>query len=214
MPKTAPRALCAAAVACLALATACSPTPAPAAAAAQAAADPEAPEMARGMDLLNRQSGFAASTVFRGILGRNPTHYGAQYQLARALDLAGYPVEARAEWTRALTAAEGYSDTASVRVIQARLARPDTLSQEQLMARGLHLLYDRAEYPAAVEEFRAVLARNPTHYGAHYQLATALEGAGNVAEARSWWTRMLAMAEQIKDQPTVEHARGRLEATR
>lgn len=180
---------------------------------ASAAAPSDSALMAKGLEL--EEAGGAADAVasFKTILERNPTHYGAHYQLARALDLAGRPVEARAEWENVLPMAEQYNDTANLNRVRARLAQPDTLSQEQRMARGLYSLYRQGDPASAVTEFRQLLEQNPTHYGAHYQIAKALDQAGQSVEARKWWTKMLAMAEAINDQITADTARARIRRT-
>ena len=59
-------------------------------------------------------------------------------------------------------------------------------SPEALMKAGLDALYTRNDPNAAAAQFRRLLAVNPTHYGATYQLATALDRAGRPAEARPW----------------------------
>lgn len=87
----------------------------------------------------------------------------------------------------------------------------DTTSQEALMKIGLDALYGRHDPEAAAREFRKVLALNPTHYGATYQLATALDRAGKGAEARPLWEKALAMAEGYHDKATADTARARLQ---
>ncbi len=51
-------------------------------------------------------------------------------------------------------------------------------AERDLMQSGLDLLYRRQQPDAAAEQFRSVLAHNPTHYGATFQLAMALDRAG------------------------------------
>src|SRR5712692_8360719 len=77
-------------------------------------------------------------------------------------------------------------------------------SEAALMQVGLDLLYADSDPAAAAAQFRKVLERNPTHYGATFQLATALDRAGQPAEARPVWERMLRMAEAIGDGPTAD----------
>src|SRR5262245_52398673 len=78
------------------------------------------------------------------------------------------------------------------------------------MQAGLDTLYTRNDPAAAAAEFRKVLAQNPTHYGATYQLATALDRAGKPDEARPYWEKMLPMAEAVRDDATLATARARL----
>lgn len=174
-------------------------------------AQSDAQLMEKGTQLLY-QSGdpVAAEGVFRQVLSRTPTHYGAHYQLAVAMDRGGKPSEARAEWAEVVKMAEAIKDSTTLQTARARLAMPDTASQSGLMARGVHLMYQQNKPSEAVDQFRAVLARNPTHYGATYQLAVALDRVGRAGEAKPVWERVLPMAIQFKDQRTIDTARARL----
>lgn len=79
------------------------------------------------------------------------------------------------------------------------------------MKAGLDALYVRNDSKSAVIQFRKVLALNPNHYGATFQLASALDRAGDLAEARLFWEKMLEMAETVKDEATAGTARARLQ---
>ncbi len=57
------------------------------------------------------------------MLERNPTHYGATFQLARALDRARKPIEARPLWEKVLRMAEGYGDKATADTARERLEK-------------------------------------------------------------------------------------------
>ena len=81
---------------------------------------------------------------------------------------------------------------------------------DALMQAGLDALYAEGDPAVAAAAFRKVLALNPNHYGATYQLATALDRAGKRDEARPLWEKVLKMAEGYKDQPTADTARARL----
>lgn len=169
--------------------------------------------MARGLAAARDGGAKNAVTTFREILQRTPSHYGAQYQLAAALDLAGQPTNARVEWQHVLDAADRIGDSTTIATARRRLAAPDTVSQATMMAAGLDLLYDQRKPALAVTAFRGVLQRNPSHYGAHFQLATALDRAGNATEARAWWSKLLPMAQAIEDRPTLTLAKARLART-
>ena len=78
------------------------------------------------------------------------------------------------------------------------------------MQAGLAALYRRNDPAEAAARFRAVLARNPAHYGATLQLAKTLDRSGNSGEALTLWTKVLGMAETARDSVTVESARARL----
>jgi len=81
---------------------------------------------------------------------------------------------------------------------------------EVLMRRGLAELYADANPTAAVETFRAVLGLHPSHYGATFQLASALDRAGRREEAVYLWLRMLELAEVANDEGTLTTVRARL----
>lgn len=176
-----------------------------------AAADAEPQLMQQGTGLLYQGGDpIGAEAVFREVLRRNPAHYGAQYQLAVSLDRGGKPVEARPLWEAVLRNAESARDSQTARTARARLAAPDTASATAMMALGLDLLYKRNNAAAAAEQFRKILERNPTHYGATYQLATALDKSGQTAQARRVWEKVLGMAVTYKDARIEETARNRL----
>jgi len=178
---------------------------------AQAGAQTDAQVMDRGLQQLYKGNDpVGAEQTFRSILARNATHYGARYQLAVALDRGGRPVEARTEWTQVLQQAQTYNDSATMRTALARLGSPDTASVTATMTLGLDLLYRQNNPGAAEEQFRKVLQKNPAHYGATYQLATALDKQGKEALARPLWTKVLGMATMYKDERTAATARARL----
>jgi Tfp pilus assembly protein PilF len=79
-----------------------------------------------------------------------------------------------------------------------------------MMAVGLELLRKKNNPAAAADQFRELLRKNPTHYGAHLQLAKALDLAGKPAEARPYWEKLLSMAQAINDTATIITARTRL----
>jgi cytochrome c-type biogenesis protein CcmH/NrfG len=85
---------------------------------------------------------------------------------------------------------------------------PET--EEAMMKAGLEALYARGDPNAAAAQFGKILERNPNHYGATFQLATALERAGKTAEARAQWQKMLALAEALRDKETAAVARARI----
>jgi Tfp pilus assembly protein PilF len=175
-----------------------------------AVADPDAQLMARGLSEMQANMPGVAERTFRELLAKNPNHYGGHYQLAVALDRGGKPAEARKEWEYMRSAAQQIGDTTTLRTVDTRLAAPDTASQEATMALGLDLLYSQNNPAAAADEFRKVLRRNPTHYGATYQLATALDKAGQRAAAKPYWEKALGMAISYKDSTTASTARARL----
>ena len=65
----------------------------------------------------------AAADQFRKVLERNPNHYGATFQLARALDRAGKPAEARPIWEKMLKMAEASNDKDTLNTVLRRLEK-------------------------------------------------------------------------------------------
>jgi Flp pilus assembly protein TadD len=174
-------------------------------------ATPEA-AMKAGLDALYSKNDPAAAVAqFRNVLAMNPTHYGATYQLAAALDRAGDP-EARVYWEKMLPMALSARDDATAATVRVRLQRAPTSEELQAaaMKAGLDALNSKNDPAAAVAHFRKVLAMNPTHYGATYQLAAALDRAGQREEATPLWRKVLEMAGSYHDEATAKTARERL----
>jgi len=166
---------------------------------------PESEEtlMKSGLDALyTRHDPATAAAQFRKVLQINPTHYGATYQLAAALDAAGKSEEARAVWEKMLPMAESINDKSSADTARAHLADAE-------MKAGLDAL-SRHDAAAAIVRFRKALEYNPTHYGANYQLASALDAADKADEARPLWEKVLRMADETHDEKTASTARAHL----
>jgi tetratricopeptide (TPR) repeat protein len=175
--------------------------------------------MTQGLEALyKKHDPLLAAARFREVLAQNPEHYGATFQLATALEQAGKPAEARPVWAKMLAMAEATRDAATIEQARARLAEINKLAPPSAevdpdaegMRLGLDALYTQHDPPGAVIQLRKVLAHNPEHYGATFQLATALDRAGRPAEARPLWIKVLKMAEAIKDTSSVTTARTRL----
>ncbi len=80
--------------------------------------------MTRGLEALYRaHDPGEAATYFRKVLARNPDHYGANYQLARVLDLLGSSEEAERYWKRTLELAGRFADTATAGIATRRLMK-------------------------------------------------------------------------------------------
>ena len=175
--------------------------------------------MTAGLDALhNKRDPATAIARFREVLAQSPEHYGATYQLATALEMAGDARSARPVWEKMLKMAEAIQDAATVETARARLAEIDKVlgpaqppdPDEGEMKAGMDALYNQKDPAAAAARFRKVLARNATHYGATFQLATALDQLKKPAEARPHWQKILEMAEAIQDTKTADTARARL----
>src|SRR5262249_29209391 len=105
----------------------------------------------------------------------------------------GRLLEARGEW---LQAAEAYD----------RALGADPTSTDAAMRAGLVYRHHLGHGASAAERFRTVLALDPRHYGAHYQLAVALLAAGRRDEAQAAWRQFVPMAEAIGDRASIEVA--------
>src|SRR5437667_10693756 len=88
--------------------------------------------------------------------------------------------------------------------------KPAANDDEGLMEAGLEALHTGHDPETAIADFRKVLEHTPDHYGATFQLATALEAAGRRDEARPLWEKMVAMAERQQDTETAASARAHL----
>jgi tetratricopeptide (TPR) repeat protein len=160
--------------------------------------------MDAGMQALyERGDAKRAAELFHDVLKAMPSHYGANFQLAKALDAAGEPLEAERQWHKVLLAAREIGDADSTATAEARGAEAGRAAK---MRDGMRLLYGEGKSEEAAAVFRAVLAELPGHYGANFQLARALERTDNAAEALVAWERMLKLAQAIGDTGTAAWA--------
>jgi len=170
--------------------------------------------MKAGLEALQtRHDPETAIADFRKVLEHTPDHYGATFQLAAALEAAGRRDEARPLWEKMVAMAESHQDTETAASARTHLAGDAGASEAVTMQAGLDALYKRDDSAEAIAQFRKVLEHNPTHYGATFQLATALDATDKRAEARPLWEKMLQMAEASKDIETADKARARLHST-
>lgn len=137
-----------------------------------------------------------------------PTHF----YLGRALEKLGRTDEAAVAYRLAIRLDPRASEAKEA---LAQLGKADIAGeaaiQEAMMKTGLDLLYTRRDPEMAAVQFRKVLERNPTHYGAIFQLAMALDRARKPNEARPLWEKMLKMAESHNDKQTIDTVRARLQ---
>jgi len=131
--------------------------------------------------------------------------------LGRVLEKMGRIGEAAAAYPRAT---ELNPRDAEAQGALARLERSGGITKESLMRAGLAALYTQRNPNAAAVQFRKLLEHNPTHYGATFQLAMALDRAGRPAEARPLWEKALKVAEENSDKATADTARAAGEARR
>ena len=141
----------------------------------------------------------------------NPGLAPAHYYRGRVLEKLGRTEEAAAAYEQALAIDPRHLEASNA---LARLTPNGASSAEALMQSGLDALYAQRKPEEAAAYFRKVLDRNPTHYGATYQLAEALDASGHGDEAQRLWATVLQMAEGYGDQTTAATARARLQAKR
>ena len=141
----------------------------------------------------------------------NPGLAPAHYYRGRVLEKLGRTEEAAAAHKQALAIDPRHLEASNA---VARLTPNGASSAEALMQSGLDALYAQRKPEEAAAYFRKVLDRNPTHYGATYQLAEALDASGHGDEAQRLWATVLQMAEGYGDQTTAATARARLQAKR
>ena len=141
----------------------------------------------------------------------NPGLAPAHYYRGRVLEKLGRTEEAAAAYGQALAIDPRHLEASNA---VARLTPNGASSAEALMQSGLDALYAQRKPEEAAAYFRKVLDRNPTHYGATYQLAKALDASGHGDEAQRLWATVLQMAEGYGDQTTAATARARLQAKR
>ena len=141
----------------------------------------------------------------------NPGLAPAHYYRGRVLEKLGRTEEAAAAYEQALAIDPRDFEASNA---LARLTPNGASSAEALMQSGLDALYAQRKPEEAAAYFRKVLDRNPTHYGATYQLAEALDASGHGDEAQRLWATVLQMAEGYGDQTTAATARARLQAKR
>ena len=166
--------------------------------------------MNEGVQLLNDPaSASLALQRFDRVLAINPGHYGARYQRARALDLALDLEVARQAWSAVLPEAERTRDIEAAQWAAARISDLDVriASLSSVMNEGVDLLHNQQVPDRAVPLFQEVLTGWPSHYGASYQLAVALERSGQRQAARNAWSRVLENAQAIGEQADGQAAR-------
>jgi tetratricopeptide (TPR) repeat protein len=89
------------------------------------AARVETATMAEGLRLLDEAGDPAgAAAKFREVLEKVPGHYGATFQLARALEAGGRREDARPLWEKMLALAEEAGDGATLALVREKLAAP------------------------------------------------------------------------------------------
>ncbi len=163
-----------------------------------------------GLDLLYTQNDpKAAASTFSDILAQDAAHYGASFQHAKALDMAQDLEASLSAWSRFLPMAEASRDGESLAWATERIDALSAAINEcnALMEQGVSLLHTEQNAHAAAELFSTVLSRWPTHYGAAYQRAQALERDGQAETAKNAWEQVMVQAQQIDAENDVAAAR-------
>lgn len=167
----------------------------------------EAKAMEAGVQALYRERDPArAVEAFARLLQKNPNHYGANFQLAMALEQANRTEEAVGRWARVRDLAVAAKDPATEKTAREHL----DAAVAALMQNGLALLYEKKLPAEAAQAFQRVLSLVPSHYGATYQLAVALDRAGQEEAALKAWAQVVPLAESFADAATLAAARARL----
>jgi tetratricopeptide (TPR) repeat protein len=148
---------------------------------------------------------------FYQVLALVPTHYGARFQLAKALDAAGQRVEARRAWQDVHSMATAIRDSTSIEVARGRLSRADAETPDAWMAAGLSCFYTLNDALCAIAMYRKVLGVNESHYGANHQLAKTLDHAGRFDEGTLQWRIVLGLAKAARDSDMALTAQSRLQ---
>jgi tetratricopeptide (TPR) repeat protein len=176
----------------------------------------------RGVALSTEGRHLDAALTYRQALKFDPQFADSYNNLGWSLAKLGFYQEAAAAFAQALRFRPEFAlaqnnlawvktQVAPAPAAEAQPAEPDTASEESIMQAGLDALYIRQDPAAAVVQFRRVLERTPTHYGATFQLARALDRSGKSGEAWPLWETVLKMAVEYHDEQTVETVRSRLQ---
>jgi 4-amino-4-deoxy-L-arabinose transferase-like glycosyltransferase len=178
------------------------------------------PELAR---TLHRRGIAEVRLAYFG--GAQPRHWGIHsldpltiapgwYAISRTFLAGLWPASRPYAWLNRLQPTELVGGSiALIRVSpQAAESALRTASEVQLMNAALDARFRRHDLETAIRLLRSLLARNPRHYGARYQLAAALDAAGNAAEALAAWRAYLPTAELAGDNASTQHARARIDA--
>jgi tetratricopeptide (TPR) repeat protein len=122
----------------------------------------------------------------------DPSHADAWFLQAALLERRGAWADAAAAYDRVFALDPDRTDAA--------------------MAAGVIYHHRLGRSRLAVARYRAVLALDPHHYGAHYQLAVALLGAGERDAAVAAWRAFVPLARALRDRATLDGAPAALRA--
>jgi Tfp pilus assembly protein PilF len=158
----------------------------------------------------------------------NPGRALAHYYRALALERLGRLDESLEEY-RQTTAIDGHHADAwfaqgrlhergerwaEAAAAYERAAAVNATHVEAAMLAGVVRHHRLGDPAGALTYYRRVLRLVPTHYGAHYQIATALLASGRDAEAREAWDAFVKLAEAVGDRASLEAAPATLRTPR
>src|SRR5205823_12565343 len=113
----------------------------------------------------------------------------------RTTDIDPQAVDAWMEQGRLLEQGERWADAAAA--YDGALAADPTLTDAAMDA-GVLYHYRLGDSARAAARYRAALAAVPTHYGAHYQLATAPFATGAATAAGAAWRAFVPLAQPTR----------------
>ncbi len=167
----------------------------------------------RGHNPLVRRPGWYAisRTYLSGMWPRNDPH--AWLRKLKPVELVGSSIVLFRVRPRDVPEGEPAPGRQRPRPRLAPGRKGQTMAQRnvQRMALGLYLLNKRRNYRPAIGAFLTVLAANPRHYGAMFQLAKGLEAHKRGDLALAVWTQVLALAKGAKDHRSMKYAQSRIE---
>jgi len=166
--------------------------------------------MNQGVSLLY-EHGDAQTAIghFSAVLALNAKHYGALYQIAKAFEQSQQLRLAHRAWREFEPLAQESTDTPSLVYATERIAalEDQMTALDEQMNTGVDLLHVQGRPDDAVPYFEEVRNAWPTHYGARYQHAVALEQSGQNDAAEGAWHQFLAAAEASKSLDDMEVAK-------
>ncbi|HEX7939671.1 MAG TPA: hypothetical protein VF483_11850, partial [Gemmatimonadaceae bacterium] len=143
--------------------------------------------------------------VISALPGAGPTRGPADQFLQRS----GLAPWIASTYRAVLCGPNGSTDLLLRKDLPMRAPTPMT-SDSAAMQAGLASLYEQNDPTQALACFRMILARTPSHYGAHFQVAKTLDAMGLASEATTEWQTVLRLAREAGDQVTEGLALARL----
>lgn len=166
--------------------------------------------MIQGLSMLHEHGDPEAAILhFSTILEDNPDHYGALYQIASAFERTQQLYLAHLTWVKFEPMARQSNDAPSLSHAQARIAalKERMADLEDKMGTGVDLLHGQSRPADALPYFEDIRSAWPSHYGARYQHALALEQTGQHSAAENAWLLFLTSAEENKNREDIQAAR-------